>query len=126
MHDALARALAAGATVVTPNRRLARHLIDEYDRDQRAAGKAAWPSARALPWPAWLAELEGEAMAAGASPPLAADFRPGLGGAVAPRRRGGRESRRSTRARSPSRRSSLGPRARVWRRRGLLARVARR
>jgi hypothetical protein len=71
MHDALARALAAGATVVTPNRRLARHLIDEYDRDQRAAGKAAWPSARALPWPAWLAELEGEAMAAGASPPLA-------------------------------------------------------
>src|SRR6188474_2002428 len=71
MHDALARALAAGATVVTPNRRLARHLIDEHDRGQRAAGKVAWASARALPWPAWLAELEGEAMAAGALPPLA-------------------------------------------------------
>ena len=70
MHDALARALADGATVVTPNRRLARHLIDEYDRAQRAAGKRAWTSARVLPWGAWLAELEREAIAAGALPPL--------------------------------------------------------
>ncbi|HEY8245512.1 MAG TPA: PD-(D/E)XK nuclease family protein [Casimicrobiaceae bacterium] len=71
MHDALARALAAGATVVTPNRRLARHLVDEYDRAQRATGRLAWASARVLPWAAWLGELEREAVAAGALPPLA-------------------------------------------------------
>lgn len=71
MHDALARALAAGATVVTPNRRLARHLIDAYDRAQREAGRTAWASAQALPWAAWVAALEGEAVAAGAIAPLA-------------------------------------------------------
>ena len=52
MPDALARAL-AGATVVTPNRRLARHLTDTYDRAQVAAGlrasvgSGAWASAGA-------------------------------------------------------------------------------
>lgn len=71
MHDALARALAAGATVVTPNRRLARHLIDDHDRSQRAAGKLAWPAARALPWQAWLGAMQDEAATAGALPPLA-------------------------------------------------------
>ena len=69
MHDALARALDAGATVVTPNRRLARHLIDAYDRAKRAAGLRAWASARVLPSSAWLAELEREAIAAGALAP---------------------------------------------------------
>ena len=71
MQDALASALAAGATVVTPNRRLARHLVDDYDRAQRAAGRVAWPSARVLPWPAWIGLLDAEAVAAAASPPLA-------------------------------------------------------
>ena len=66
MHDALARALAAGATVVTPNRRLARHLIDDYDRSQRAAGRLAWPTARVLPWAAWIASMDDEATSAGA------------------------------------------------------------
>lgn len=69
MTDALPRALAAGATVVTPNRRLARHLVDEHDRAQRAAGRLAWVSAKALPWSAFLAELETEATAAGALEP---------------------------------------------------------
>ena len=70
MHDALARALAAGATVVTPNRRLARHLVDEYDRVQRAAGKLAWIAARALPWNAWITAMHDEAIAAGVLAPL--------------------------------------------------------
>jgi hypothetical protein len=70
MHDALARALAAGATVVTPNRRLARHLVDEYDRDQRAAGKRAWVAARAVPWNAWIMAMHDEAIAAGVLTPL--------------------------------------------------------
>ncbi len=67
MPDALARAL-AGATVVTPNRRLARHCTDAYDRAQVAAGLRAWPAARVLPWTAWIAAMEGEAVAAGALP----------------------------------------------------------
>ncbi len=68
MSDALARAL-AGATVVTPNRRLARHLSDRHDRSQLAAGRRAWASARVLPWPAWIATMEAEAVAAGVLPP---------------------------------------------------------
>lgn len=70
MSDALMRALAAGATVVTPNRRLARHLADAHDRAQLAAGLRAWPSAHVLPWTSWIAAMEGEAVAAGESPPL--------------------------------------------------------
>ena len=69
MSDALARAL-AGVTVVTPNRRLARFLADRHDRAQLAAGRRAWPSAQVLPWPAWIASMEAEAVAAGALPPL--------------------------------------------------------
>lgn len=64
MTDALHRALAAGATIVTPNRRLARHLVDAFDRANRDAGARAWPSARVLPWPAFVLDLEREATAA--------------------------------------------------------------
>ncbi len=70
MSDALARVL-AGATVVTPNRRLARHLADAHDRAQLAAGLRAWPAAQVLPWTAWIAAMESEAVAAGALPALA-------------------------------------------------------
>ncbi len=66
MHDPIVDALAAGATVVTPNNRLARHLKDRHDRAQLRAGKAAWPSARALPWEAWLGALWTDALDAGA------------------------------------------------------------
>ncbi|MBL8518643.1 MAG: PD-(D/E)XK nuclease family protein [Betaproteobacteria bacterium] len=52
--DLLAR-LAAGATLVTPNRRLAQHFKDQFDAAQRAAGLAVWPSADVLPWPAFVA-----------------------------------------------------------------------
>jgi probable DNA repair protein len=47
-------ALAAGATVVTPTRRLAGALRAAYDTAQQAHGRAAWRSPDVLPWAAWL------------------------------------------------------------------------
>jgi ATP-dependent helicase/nuclease subunit B len=59
-------ALAAGVTVVTPNKRLARTLNARYDATMVAAGRLTWPAARVLPWQAWLEALWLEALAAGA------------------------------------------------------------
>ncbi len=50
----LVQALAAGATVITPNRRLALYLKSEYDASQARSGKSVWPSADALPYGAFL------------------------------------------------------------------------
>ena len=50
----LLQALAAGAVVVTPNRRLALYLKSEYDAAQARSGKSVWPSADALPYGAFL------------------------------------------------------------------------
>lgn len=50
----LFNAVAAGATVVTANNRLARILHEAYDQAQLRAGRGAWPSADILPWQAWL------------------------------------------------------------------------
>lgn len=58
--------LAEGATVVTPNRRLARVLKQDFDRGQQAAGRRVWPAADVLPWDAWLARSYGEAAGADA------------------------------------------------------------
>lgn len=63
-----AAALAAGTLIVTPNKRLARALRLRHDAAQVAAGAAAWPAARTLPWPAWLAQLWQDALAEGALP----------------------------------------------------------
>jgi ATP-dependent helicase/nuclease subunit B len=65
LTDSLKQAFAAGATVVTPNRRLARALVALHDRDERGAGRTAWPAVKVLPWEAWLAVLWQEALAAG-------------------------------------------------------------
>ncbi len=64
-------ALSAGATVVTPNNRLARRLTALYDGMQRAAGRLAWEASVALPWSAWLVRLWQDAAAddCGTSPP---------------------------------------------------------
>jgi len=62
----LLAALDAGATVVTPNRRLARFLHREFDRVQRSRGHVAWPSASILPFSAWLGLLWEDALAGGA------------------------------------------------------------
>jgi len=61
-----AAALAPGTTLVTPNKRLARHLITGYDNAQRAAGLRAWVAARAMPWQSWLQALWLDALAANA------------------------------------------------------------
>jgi probable DNA repair protein len=63
--EPLKSALAEGALVVTPNRRLARALVALHDDAERAAGRAAWPTVRALPWEAWLVALWQDALAAG-------------------------------------------------------------
>lgn len=64
MTPALHSALAEGAVVVTPNRRLARFLHREFDVAQRAAGRAAWPTPTILPYSIWLESLWDEAVLA--------------------------------------------------------------
>jgi probable DNA repair protein len=69
MNDPRILALARGALVVTPNKRLARELVRAHDSAQLAAGRSAWPSARILPWPAFVAELVALAQDAGLALP---------------------------------------------------------
>ncbi|MCC7325425.1 MAG: PD-(D/E)XK nuclease family protein [Burkholderiales bacterium] len=61
-------ALAAGVTVVTPNRRLARELVSRYDAAAARSGARTWTAVRALPWDAWLQTLWHDALAAHALP----------------------------------------------------------
>ena len=67
----LGAALAAGSTVVTPNKRLARALVAAHDRAQRSSGHRSWHAARALPWSAWLEQLWADAVAHDAMPAIA-------------------------------------------------------
>jgi ATP-dependent helicase/nuclease subunit B len=46
--------LADGAIAVTPNRRLARALLQAFDAAQRQSGLSAWPTPTILPYPTWL------------------------------------------------------------------------
>jgi len=62
--------LAEGATVVTPNRRLARDLKRAYDDAQQAQGCTVWPAVDVLPWDAWLARSDDELAPAAARPLL--------------------------------------------------------
>jgi ATP-dependent helicase/nuclease subunit B len=68
LPEPLLRALASGATVVTPNRRLARAIAALHDRCERDAGRVVWPAARVLPWDAWLHALWQDAILCGAAP----------------------------------------------------------
>ena len=54
LFERLAKGHAAGITVVTPNRRLARVLKAEFDRIQSARGLAAWEDADILPLEAFV------------------------------------------------------------------------
>jgi probable DNA repair protein len=63
-----AAALAAGATVITPNNRLAREIVARADAARRAEGSRAWPAADVLPLSLWLARLWHAALAAGVAP----------------------------------------------------------
>ncbi len=53
----VAAAIFRGATIVTPNNRLARDIVARHDDAQRKLGLSAWPAARALPWNAFVGEL---------------------------------------------------------------------
>ncbi|MFO1314919.1 MAG: PD-(D/E)XK nuclease family protein [Burkholderiales bacterium] len=64
--SAFAAAIAGGATIVTPNNRLARALVAQHDAAMHARGARAWPAARVLPWAAWLRSLWHDALAADA------------------------------------------------------------
>jgi len=61
LHDAMAR----GATIVTPNNRLARDVVRRHDDAQRAAGRRAWESVRAMPWTTFVSNLWQQALDAG-------------------------------------------------------------
>jgi ATP-dependent helicase/nuclease subunit B len=52
--DLLAK-LQSGATLVTPNTRLAQHFKQRYDQAQADAGLAVWPTPDVLPWTAFAA-----------------------------------------------------------------------
>jgi len=54
MNQATLDALQAGATLITANQRLARHLSAEYGAQRRAAGARVWEAPDILPWPQWL------------------------------------------------------------------------
>ena len=66
----LAQGLAGGATVVTPNRRLAQALSREVDAAQAAQGRSAWESADILPYFAFVERCFEDA--------LYSEFAPGL------------------------------------------------
>ena len=65
LPSAVRRALAGGAVVVTPNKRMARHLVALYDREQRAEGRVVWPAPTIVPWSAWLDRLWLDVLVAG-------------------------------------------------------------
>ena len=52
-HDALAD----GATLVTANNRLARHLRSRFERSRVAAGLDVWPTPAVVPWATWLRQF---------------------------------------------------------------------
>lgn len=56
MQDALLRALAQGALLLTANRRLARHWRIVYDSAQQAAGHTVWPAPAIRVWQDWVSE----------------------------------------------------------------------
>ncbi|MET0682985.1 MAG: PD-(D/E)XK nuclease family protein [Casimicrobiaceae bacterium] len=64
----LSQALATGSVVITPNKRLARHLAALYDDTQRTAGRTVWTAPVVLPWHAWLERLWLDVLASGCRP----------------------------------------------------------
>ncbi|MBI3771507.1 MAG: PD-(D/E)XK nuclease family protein [Gammaproteobacteria bacterium] len=54
MSSLLINALETGATVLTVNRRLARHVRQHYADQQQAQGKRVWQTPQVLLWTAWV------------------------------------------------------------------------
>jgi probable DNA repair protein len=46
--------IASGATVLTVNSRLSRHLLAQYEQWQLAQGHSHWPTPQIVPWGAWV------------------------------------------------------------------------
>src|SRR6185436_1625343 len=65
LPPSLYEALASGDIVVTPNKRLARHLAALYDHAERRAGRHVWTAPVGVPWHAWLERLWLDVLAAG-------------------------------------------------------------
>jgi hypothetical protein len=57
MNASILAAAARGATLVTPNKRLARDVVAWHDAAQVAAGRRAWTAVRAMPWTPFAGEL---------------------------------------------------------------------
>lgn len=57
MYEHVVAALAAGASVITPTRRLAAAVRRSFDAHQQHAGRTAWVSPDVLPWSAWAQRL---------------------------------------------------------------------
>ena len=72
MYDELIEQLARGATVLTPNRRLAAAVRRAFDLAQSRGGHATWPAADVLPWSAWLSRAYRDAFFKGATTQLLA------------------------------------------------------
>jgi ATP-dependent helicase/nuclease subunit B len=59
--------LVDGAVAVTPNRRLARAILQAFDAERRASGLTVWPTPTILPYPTWLAWSWERLVSAGAA-----------------------------------------------------------
>ena len=46
--------IASGATVLTVNSRLSRHLLSEYEQWQLKQGSTHWPTPQIVPWNGWV------------------------------------------------------------------------
>lgn len=46
--------IAGGATVLTVNSRLSRHLLTQFEQWQMQQGRSHWPTPRIMPWSAWV------------------------------------------------------------------------
>lgn len=53
MDSSLSTLISDGATVLTPTKRLSRHICHIYATDQLAQGNQAWQTPDCLPWSAW-------------------------------------------------------------------------
>ena len=67
MFVELTQQLARGATVVTPNRRLAAAIRRAYDLSSGEQCRSVWPAADVLPWSAWLERTFRDGLVRGAT-----------------------------------------------------------
>ncbi len=53
MDNSLSKLINDGSTIITPTRRLSRHICYKYATDQMAQGNQAWQTPDCLPWAGW-------------------------------------------------------------------------